>query len=867
MIKRKSQQKRNAFLEQPPIETYGWGSDEEDIMRQNLIKDTKDSTVEDKVSEYAEYLAGLRKISNSKLSSSTISHAHDENLASKKSIEISSNVVEEFIKNREYSPGATHALETDTPTLGEIDNSEDEESEPDDLPNKIVEAAILNLTKKGHEKLLEGYQASYLLMALGNALLRSKDIRDKSKEVKDPLAFKIKSLGTQLFEKSTALEVLKKWKKKDLVQEYSTSIERIEKELEDVKTLYETKEELHKDLAGMFSYIPKRLSNTFIEAYNKRFNTDYKEKDITEELREFRDELTKLMELQTKLACKTGSLFTVVGKLSDKHELLDKIIALGKIKEKNNGKNELVKMLEGNQNINAHQKTIKLAQELFKVKNLEKLEKKINQDSSTADKFTKKFGDSDIEAINNELESFLKTCEENVPALAMLLNQFKGKISKDDGTIKKENIKLDMLLKQVNNLVGKAFPEGKHLRIQALIQALHSHMEKAYKYAIDPEYLKSLEHKDFLVQVRVLKKLGRDMMKNVLILQTGGYETLKITIPPGINTTLEINPSGAGSYFLGELGSYKNIGIWNLSTLKNYTPAFINSEESGSRKEKEQEFKYLHQIEAIRNCSALLTNLMFFELAAGKFQPYHNDDWKDTYSLDKIAELMPMAMPGAVSATVYLEQEFDKLIPYQLTYDYRLDTAQGADTLAVRDNNILFDWLCYKLKKADCFYQEIPDDKDITSYGWKKNAKDSTYTNGNYQIKIESVEVTYTTEKKVTSHEEIVISEILRFPLEVFEDLINQWYKTNLELEDFINALQDKKAVFSLKARADHLILNRKFDDDEDAAATAVSIVDNNNQIENEQGFYSGTFPLNSWHCREEYIESTQAMGDILVSC
>lgn len=286
------------------------------------------------------------------------------------------------------------------------------------------------------------------------------------------------------------------------------------------------------------------------------------------------------------------------------------------------------------------------------------------------------------------------------------------------------------------------------------------------------------------------------MMKNILLLSASGWETIKINIPPGINTTLEIPPTGSTKYFLGELGSYNKISMLNVSTLKNYQ-SFI-CEEMDS-KEKENEFKLLSQIEAIRNCSALLTNPMFFELARAGFVQYKDGDpQEEKYNFDKIATQMPMAMKGAVAGSVYLEQQFSKsLKKNQLCYDYRADGIEkNGQILAARDYKILFDWLCYELGRTEkIFYTKFSQNTNIKAtfarkgwtYGNEKNrTKSSKETNNEYEL---------TTEKIKTGDGKtlIIISDIQRFPLKIFDSLITNWYGNDIIMNNDTILIGDLK--------------------------------------------------------------------------
>jgi hypothetical protein len=345
---------------------------------------------------------------------------------------------------------------------------------------EIISAIIPSL--KGSE-LSEQYKASYILTALGNALLLSKSVVDRSNPLNDPLEYKQNILTQQLAEKEVFLHYLQnpsvniKPAHSDFPgnnpQAYQETINQINSELNSVKSLLEEKKLLYKTFGGLFPYIPKKLTDTFVKNYNDTFKVNKNAQEILQELKNNRDNMpdSKVMKYG-KLFALTMSKKTIITKT-----IITKITDII-------GKKLTAQELEKNQN---------------------------------------KIANEDIKGL------------------------------------KKQNdiaVKLEELCSLAN------------------IQKLHNHLAKAYPYTLDNDYLKSIKQEEFLVQVRIYKKLGRDMMKSVILLHSGGYETTKITIPPGINTTLEILPSGATKYLLGELGSYSKIAEWNTSTLENYSNMF-----------------------------------------------------------------------------------------------------------------------------------------------------------------------------------------------------------------------------------------------------------------------------------------------------
>jgi hypothetical protein len=253
------------------------------------------------------------------------------------------------------------------------------------------------------------------------------------------------------------------------------------------------------------------------------------------------------------------------------------------------------------------------------------------------------------------------------------------------------------------------------------INEIYEVLRQCHNYATDPDYLKELQGEDFLVQVRAYRKLNRDTQKSILLAGEEG----KRNVPPGLNTTVDITPGGSSGLWLGELGSYRTIGETNLQTLKLYTNYMSDSHTEV--KEKEKEFKSLCQIEAIRNTSALLTNMMFFELAASNFEPL--GIVSKSYNLKDIADQMPMAMVGAVSGAVFLEYTFKNKLTKKLPYDYREEGEKPEGViLNSRNERIFFDWLCSKINAQDIQDSlakltssssgEIPESLDVHGTKW-----------------------------------------------------------------------------------------------------------------------------------------------------
>ena len=133
----------------------------------------------------------------------------------------------------------------------------------------------------------------------------------------------------------------------------------------------------------------------------------------------------------------------------------------------------------------------------------------------------------------------------------------------------------------------------------------------------------------------------------------------------------------------------------HFETLENYKNFITNNAKRGG---KEEEFKALCQIEAIRNSSALLTNAMFAELAEHKFCSVRVVVSEREYNFNTISKQMPMAMSGAVPGSIYLDRKFNKKLTGKLPYDYREDGERSnGEILDIRNQNILFDWLSFKM--------------------------------------------------------------------------------------------------------------------------------------------------------------------------
>lgn len=320
-------------------------------------------------------------------------------------------------------------------------------------------------------------------------------------------------------------------------------------------------------------------------------------------------------------------------------------------------------------------------------------------------------------------------------------------------------------------------------------QNIYNTMQGVAAYMLYPDYLASLTKEDFLVQTLAYRQISRDLQKTVLV--EGNAE--QRNIPPGINSTIKITTGGSATLFLGELGSYKTIGENNTETLKNYKDFFCNGY---SAVEKEEVFKTLHQIEAIRSSSALLTHAMFFELASENFMPKRlgpTANWQ--YDFAEISTQMPMAMKGAVSGAVLLNDAFEGKLSSNLPYDYRFQGDQkNAAVLDSKNSNILFDFLLWKSGVNYVFLEDLLN-TDKTDEIKETPTEDGTI---HFSKNIYSGEYNFTCEilpplkagenKDNHMFTDFVFTCVDSFPLNVFDELLNVWYGTAPDgLQDILN--------------------------------------------------------------------------------
>lgn len=560
-----------------------------------------------------------------------------------------------------------------------FDSSDEAESESKN------EEGYISILQQGLSVLVKssGHHISYILTDISNKLLLSEKVTTKYRQIKDPLQFKIGILKEKEFLYQSALIGFKRLN--DEVQTYVSLIDQL------------------KNIGGTESVI-KSLQEKLGEAKNYRNkwlieNRDYlntlQEKGIIE-ADEDEEVVQKIYEIYTQLTV----------------DISKELESISQLQQYRNKCNE--KMLKGAFPFVPKQLTATFITKYNEAtgSNIEKdkiLKSLINIREILADKAEDKLGDL------NQLCGLLKVKVETTSAgqykattkksLRTQIENLIGRGPSEDDI--KEYIKLNKkelsqdetfeTVKGDNTKVVKYIRNKVDEYVTKNSKEIYANLKHSERYVTDPDYLKELQYQDFLVQVRAYRKLNRDIQKDILLSGDEG----KRNVPPGLNTTVEITPGGSSSLWLGELGSYSDIGARHLETLKNYGEYTSGNRKIGE-KEKEKELTSLSQIEAIRNTSALLTNAMFFELATMKFKPIRVVEGEKEYNFSDIAEQMPMAMSGAVSGSVYLERGFKEKLTGKLPYDYREEGKKTeAEILDTRNKNVLFDWLSSKIKIRD----------------------------------------------------------------------------------------------------------------------------------------------------------------------
>lgn len=333
----------------------------------------------------------------------------------------------------------------------------------------------------------------------------------------------------------------------------------------------------------------------------------------------------------------------------------------------------------------------------------------------------------------------------------------------------------------------------------------------------------------FLAKIKASKKLDKDLGKNHLYDYKHGTGrlisktsiTMKTTQQ---NETLEICKGGAFKHFKTNEGTYKTIGeglkklidkkFINEKKLKEFFQSSLKGKKCSTIIQKKivetdlidqlkADVELIFGIEIKRNPAALLTNAMFFDLVDSGL-----------YKIEHIASKMPMAMKGAVLASVMIDKEMGKL-----TYDYRENPrgAKDAKDLLKKDKIILKDWLKCKLKINEEIEQNITAYKDFLQLGSnttvkelqkfiKNNKLDFINTESDEKAAINNIKTKITF--KLDDYEgkfilkwngteyKVEVCQIHKIKANVFYDLIKEWY--GIELPHL-----NKPDLITLKAAAE----------------------------------------------------------------
>ncbi|MFU7502809.1 MAG: hypothetical protein ACE1S7_05250 [Candidatus Tisiphia sp.] len=349
------------------------------------------------------------------------------------------------------------------------------------------------------------------------------------------------------------------------------------------------------------------------------------------------------------------------------------------------------------------------------------------------------------------------------------------------------------------------------------------------------EYLPISEQVDassFLASVKASKKLDKDLGKNHLCdnnhgtgrLISGTSITKKTTQQ---NETLEISTGGAFKHLKTNEGTYETIGqqlkrlidkeFINKNILKQFFQFSLKGKECSEivrltttktlqwdttkanlMDQLKTDIELIFGIEVKRNPAALLTNAMFFDLVD-----------KGIYKIQDIADKMPMAMKGAVPASVIIDIQMG-----ESTYDYRYDYEDAPKgykevrNLASKDEAILHDWLKYKLQEtldekvkniqSDPTIQELTNcfqNLNIGVIGMSRkqlkendhmtlNSNDNKFSGGKIQW------------SKNKSHIKCTLDKVNKIEAKVFYNLIKDWYGIELS---YLN----KDDLILLKAAAE----------------------------------------------------------------
>lgn len=233
----------------------------------------------------------------------------------------------------------------------------------------------------------------------------------------------------------------------------------------------------------------------------------------------------------------------------------------------------------------------------------------------------------------------------------------------------------------------------KKVEIQNKFQKVHAVNKKIELYT--QEQRKDVEHSfaepvhsqknasSFLAKTKASKKLDKDLGK--IYLYDYKYGTKAHITNTSVtkrttqqNETLEVYKGGAFSDYVVNEGDYKSIGkrlqrfiddhYIKEDNLSKFLKASLKGEGYGDIVHDNAKgfsvdlmdhlqtlVKLIFGVEVKRNSAALLTNPMFFDLVDAK-----------VYKVQDIADRIPMAMKGAVSASVFMDKQKN-----ESTYDYR----------------------------------------------------------------------------------------------------------------------------------------------------------------------------------------------------
>lgn len=320
----------------------------------------------------------------------------------------------------------------------------------------------------------------------------------------------------------------------------------------------------------------------------------------------------------------------------------------------------------------------------------------------------------------------------------------------------------------------------------------------------------------FLAAVKASKKLDKDLGKNHLCDKKHGTGRLisatsitKKTIQQ--NETLEISTGGAFKHFKTNEGTYETIGqqlkklidgqFINKHMLKKFFQFSLKGKEcpeiviqnttktlqwdttsTNLIDQLRTDIELMFGIEVKRNPAALLTNAMFFDLVD-----------KGIYKIQDIADKMPMAIKGAVPASVIIDIQMG-----ESTYDYRYDYEDAPKgykevrNLASKDEAILQDWLKYKLQETldekVINIQSDPTIQELTNCF--QNLNINVVGLGRTQLKENEYMVLNSSDNKFSggkvqwsnnkSHIKCTLDKVNKIEAKVFYNLIKDWYGIEL---------------------------------------------------------------------------------------